>query len=384
MTFASLAMQYSRLTDAEDAAVQKALLASIEKRWEASDQNVFVASVILNPFLKTNPFKRDARLISLGAIHTLLSDLWTRFYPGDPCPDELYEEIRHYLSSLDFYSTMPGVCQRLKASAASKAWFFFLPVLVSNLIQYYTQEASPNPLDVYADITISGEPSTPLIRLATHILSICPNSASCERLFSTFGLILTKLRTRLNNQHVVALAECKMHIRDEHLEKEVKRRLRKRLFGALAENPATRVSSTQVNTVTFGAAHPSLSTTEPYSVPPTPVPLASDPLLSQEMVPPPVPKSTESLCTLTQRHIEMLEENIQSDMGSTNNTTDSTEKRKIVDRFDFSSDTWTTFFQRSATGSLEDEMELYDLLDLDAEGDLDYDLDDCVESIFTS
>ncbi|KAI9430772.1 hypothetical protein BJY52DRAFT_1133494, partial [Lactarius psammicola] len=166
MTFASLVMQYSKLTDSKDMVIRKALLESIEKRWEASDQNIFIASMILNPFLKTNPFKRDAQLISLGAIHTLLSGLWTRFYPGDPCPDELYEEIRHYLGSSDFYSTMPG-------------------------------EASPNPLDVYADITISGEPSTPLIWLATHVLSICPNSASCECLFSTFGLILTKLHTHI-------------------------------------------------------------------------------------------------------------------------------------------------------------------------------------------
>ncbi|KAI9457355.1 ribonuclease H-like domain-containing protein [Lactarius psammicola] len=351
MTFASLVMQYSKLTDSKDMVIRKALLESIEKRWEASDQNVFIASVILNPFLKTNPFKRDARLISLGAIHTLLSGLWTRFYPGDPCPDELYEEIHHYLGSSDFYSTMPGVCQRLKASAASKAHFFF---------------NHPNPLDVYADITISGEPSTPLIRLATHVLSICPNSASCERLFSTFGLILTKLRTHLNNQHVVDLAECKMHIRDEHLEKEVKCGLRKRLFGALAENPATQT----------------------HSMPSTPVLPASDLFSSQAAAPPPVPKSTESLHMLTQRHIAMLDENVHTDMDNTaagaNNINYSTEKRMIVDRFDFSSDTWTAFFQRSAMGSLEDEMELYDLLDLDAEGDLDYDLDDCVESIFTS
>ncbi|KAH8983691.1 hypothetical protein EDB86DRAFT_2774868, partial [Lactarius hatsudake] len=176
MMFASLAMQYSRLTDVDDAGIQKALLESIEKRWEASNQNVFVASMILNPFLKINPFKRDARLISLGVIHTLLSSLWAHFYLSDPCPNELYEEIRHYLSSSDFYSTMPG-------------------------------GTSPNPLNVYADIIISGEPLTPLIQLATHILLICPNSASCEHLFSTFGLILTKLRTCLSNQHVVNLAE---------------------------------------------------------------------------------------------------------------------------------------------------------------------------------
>ncbi|KAH9161727.1 hypothetical protein EDB89DRAFT_1861470, partial [Lactarius sanguifluus] len=208
MMFASLAMQYSGLTNVEDVGIQKALLESIQKRWEASDQNVFVASMILNPFLKIDPFKQDAWLISLGAIHTLLSSLWTRFYPSCNVPPDVLLEICHYLSSLDFYSTMPGVCQHLKALATSKAW------------------SSPNPLDVYTDITISGEPLTPLIQLATHILSICPNSASCEHLFSTFGLILTKLctcYTCLSNQHVVNSAECKMHICDEHLEKEGKR-----------------------------------------------------------------------------------------------------------------------------------------------------------------
>jgi hypothetical protein len=210
----------------------------------------------------------------------------------------------------------------------------------TNLIQYYTQAASPNPLDVYADITISGEPSTPLIQLATHILSICPNSASCERLFSTFGLILTKLRTRLNNQHVVNLAECKMHIRDEHLEKEVKRRLRKRLFGALAENAATQlgVSNSATGAVTLG-------TTEACAMLLTPVSQDSDTLSTQEIVPgpPPAPRSTESLHTLTERHIAMLnsEEVVCGSTAAGANMTDSTtmEKRKIVDCFNFSSDT---------------------------------------------
>ncbi len=58
----------------------------------------------------------------------------------------------------------------------------------------------------------------PLIRLARHILSITVNSASCERLFSTLGNTLTKLRNRLSTQTLVSLAELKMHIRDEYLE----------------------------------------------------------------------------------------------------------------------------------------------------------------------
>jgi len=42
----------------------------------------------------------------------------------------------------------------------------------------------------------------PLQMLAQRIFSICANSASCERLFSLFGLILSKLRSRL------ALEKC--------------------------------------------------------------------------------------------------------------------------------------------------------------------------------
>jgi hypothetical protein len=122
----------------------------------------------------------------------------------------------------------------------------------------------------------------------------------------------------------------------------------------------------------------------------TPVSQDSNPFSTQAIVsgPPLVPRSTESLHTLMKRHIAMLnlEEVVCGSTAADANMTDSTatEKRKIVDCFDFSSDTWTMFFQRSAMGSLEDKMELYDLLDLDAEEDLDYDIDDCVESILTS
>lgn len=52
LTFASLAMEYNKLTDPIDWDVKEALLNSIERRWEKSDQDVFVAAVILNPYLK--------------------------------------------------------------------------------------------------------------------------------------------------------------------------------------------------------------------------------------------------------------------------------------------------------------------------------------------
>ncbi|KIK73597.1 hypothetical protein PAXRUDRAFT_57255, partial [Paxillus rubicundulus Ve08.2h10] len=55
-----------------------------------------------------------------------------------------------------------------------------------------------------------------------HILSITTNLASCECLFSTFGATLTKLRNWPGTSTLQSLAELKMHICDQQLQKGVK------------------------------------------------------------------------------------------------------------------------------------------------------------------
>lgn len=53
-----------------------------------------------------------------------------------------------------------------------------------------------------------------------------------------FGLILTKLRSRLGNQNLLDLAELKMHIRYEHVRIKTKEKIRKQGFGVRVEaNP---------------------------------------------------------------------------------------------------------------------------------------------------
>ncbi|OAX37783.1 hypothetical protein K503DRAFT_771158 [Rhizopogon vinicolor AM-OR11-026] len=47
------------------------------------------------------------------------------------------------------------------------------------------------------------------------IFSICANSTSCERLFGLFGLILSRLRSRLALKKMLDLAELRLHLRDE-------------------------------------------------------------------------------------------------------------------------------------------------------------------------
>lgn len=56
LTFAALVMRYRDLNDAEDSEgpVKQALIGSIERRWGKADRDVFLAAVILNPFIKVD------------------------------------------------------------------------------------------------------------------------------------------------------------------------------------------------------------------------------------------------------------------------------------------------------------------------------------------
>lgn len=51
---------------------------------------------------------------------------------------------------------------------------------------------------------------------AIRILSVIANSASCERLFSLFGIIHTKLRNRLGHQQVDKIARLRLELQREH------------------------------------------------------------------------------------------------------------------------------------------------------------------------
>lgn len=52
-------------------------------------------------------------LLSVGAIHSLLRRLWERFYPSEPCPPELYLEVRQYMENSDQFESLKDACERL-------------------------------------------------------------------------------------------------------------------------------------------------------------------------------------------------------------------------------------------------------------------------------
>ena len=108
LTFGSLVARYQAMVGPEDATASTAILNSLEKRWLAADQDVFIATVIVNPHFQASPFAPGIRFI-VARIKTLLSSLYTRFFQSDP-PDAFYEEVHDYLTRTGRYSELETIC----------------------------------------------------------------------------------------------------------------------------------------------------------------------------------------------------------------------------------------------------------------------------------
>ena len=76
LTFGFLVMQYEQTTDEADCTASKSIISSLEKRWMAADQDIFIATVIVNPFFRADPFARHPRFVVAGIIE-LLARLYT-------------------------------------------------------------------------------------------------------------------------------------------------------------------------------------------------------------------------------------------------------------------------------------------------------------------
>ena len=211
----------------------------------------------------------------------------------------------------------------------------------------------------------------PLQTLACRILTICANSASVERLFSIFGQILTKLRSRLRNEAMVMLAELKLHIRDEYKQNDTaKARLKRHIAGI----PRTSQSQPMTESLSTATRHadPDPSTSLPLqqqsgsgSGPETPQ--AGDDLVST------AGPAEGSLDDIVQRLLSFV--NTEDNMESRPSPAASPPSPiKLSDLFDFTVGYWSKTAESMGARGLQDELEFYELLDMDASGELDTDV----------
>lgn len=101
-------LQYKDLKESKrgDKEACGAILNSLEKRWSNTDQDVFIAAVILNPFFKHKPFKPLNRF-QPASIYDSFLRLWGRFFPEEDLPRvTLYENVLDYLTEKGAFSTL--------------------------------------------------------------------------------------------------------------------------------------------------------------------------------------------------------------------------------------------------------------------------------------
>jgi hypothetical protein len=185
----------------------------------------------------------------------------------------------------------------------------------------------------------------PLVRLAKHVLSICANSASCERLFSIFGNTLTKLRNRLGTTTLTHLAELKMLIRDQHVQSgSVPTRL-KRKFGALSEqlspSPQPDLPTTAETETTDVETEPSQDLDEIDE--------------TDETI-----DANDEFTSLAAQMEQMVDDD--EDPSDTPPST-TTITVTIKELFNMGSRDWVMTSQQGARRSIAEEMELYELMD---------------------
>ncbi len=223
---------------------------------------------------------------------------------------------------------------------------------------------------------MSGKAPPPLARLARRLLSVCANSATCERLFSLFGQLLTKLRNRMSTKTLVELAELKMHLRDEYAkDAEMKARLR-RHCGPQADESGSAAQALTVDESSDDDTDMELDYDDPESESELGVSSGDLHGLSDEFR---RSQADDHDTAISQSGIARAYSRTRSDDP---NSTDGF-PITIGDLFDFESRVWVNHIRAFASRSLDAELELYELLDMDAEGEADEggEMDDTAQDV---
>ncbi|EIW73832.1 hypothetical protein CONPUDRAFT_21809, partial [Coniophora puteana RWD-64-598 SS2] len=316
----------------------EAIIASLEARWAKADQELFISSVILNPFYRTTPFAKIPALNNAG-VHMLIEHMWERLF-SSRAPPELESQAEDYLFNRGLFAHLDTRVERKCAAAQENGQL-------------------PDPIALYSEFCFAGEPIPAFILLARRLLLVSANSASCERLFSIFGTTLTKLRSRLGTGTLQALAELKMMIRDEHTRSAESRkrmiqsmqdRTRENIIPAAETLPIPSSTSEDLQDLMLGAQND--LNARFYGPEPTEDSSATD-------------SSVDQFHTLIQQHMRLSDED-ELDDEPIRNVSIIGMQIPLRNLFNFANKSWSDLYKQSARQNFEEEMSMYELLELDS------------------
>ncbi|KAF8262861.1 hypothetical protein EI94DRAFT_1460687, partial [Lactarius quietus] len=165
-----------------DAQLEDAVLASLEKRWAAADQDPFIVAVILNPYLCGKCFSHANSLLTPIRLCNMLKHLHLRVF-GLAVDSQFQSAFMDYYNGHEEFSNVLVLQLHLSLHRDSLA----------------PQNRNVSPVEVWEGIDTDEKVGrNRLVKLAMHILSVITNSAGCERAFSHMGLVQTATRSKLS------------------------------------------------------------------------------------------------------------------------------------------------------------------------------------------
>jgi hypothetical protein len=135
----------------------QAIIGSIEKRWNNSDQPPFIAAIILNPLLKIAPFSSHS-FLTLASIHQLLRSLFVRFFPGEE-PPWLFTDVSEYLEGKGNFSPMEDIISEVRKGRAPDVGIYhgYIPHCT-----HVGQAHGVDPLEIWKAMTLPNVTPPPL------------------------------------------------------------------------------------------------------------------------------------------------------------------------------------------------------------------------------
>ena len=118
LIFGYLVMQYKQPEMAKDPVGCDAIINSIEMRWRKSDQELFIAAVLVNPFYHNKPFVKLPFLTN-AEIWVLFCHLWQQLFKTT-VPDNFEDLLHHFFASTGSFAGLESQCDYAVRTAHSK------------------------------------------------------------------------------------------------------------------------------------------------------------------------------------------------------------------------------------------------------------------------
>lgn len=228
-----------------DASVRGGIHRSLALRWRKNaDRDVFILAVFLNPYYRNKLFNRYNPALMPAALYSMVVRVAQRILKLPEISADFDSAFWDYIEDRGEYSTEKMSLDRHQSMAVK-------------------QKTSVDICRIWRSIL---SPDDKFGELALRLLSIVPNSASAERVFSQMGLVHTRIRNRLHFEKVHKSVMVRMNLRRNYgdlSEQRLKRNfddLSKQLLDTHISDPAG------VSTLSSAAADHSLATPLPPSM----------------------------------------------------------------------------------------------------------------------